>query len=94
MRPLPTELLDAAYEDTIHLLRLQRVLLREMLVEFKAAVQIYLNFSTTAMEDMERCKVILIILLFREFYISLDLALLAKIGPLHKWLLSLGQDMI
>ncbi|GFR92151.1 exonuclease 3'-5' domain-containing protein 1 [Elysia marginata] len=53
VRPLPFELLDAATDNAIHLLKLQRILLAEMLVEFKAAVNIYLNYSSGTPEDMK-----------------------------------------
>ncbi|GFR57404.1 exonuclease 3'-5' domain-containing protein 1 [Elysia marginata] len=56
VRPLPSELLDTARKNTVYLLRLQRVLLGEMLMEFKAAVDIYLNCSSGTQEDMEKCR--------------------------------------
>ncbi|GFR73924.1 exonuclease 3'-5' domain-containing protein 1 [Elysia marginata] len=57
VRPLPSELLDTSRKNTVYLLRLQRVLLAEMLVDFKAAVDIYLNCSSETLEDVEKCRV-------------------------------------
>ncbi|GFR92154.1 zinc finger protein 227 [Elysia marginata] len=57
VRPLPFELLHTATDNAVHLLRLQRILLAEMLVEFKAAVNIYLNYSSGTPEDMKTYRV-------------------------------------
>ncbi|RUS71086.1 hypothetical protein EGW08_021147 [Elysia chlorotica] len=53
-RPLPPELLDLATKNAVHLLRLHRVLLEEMLSEFKAAVEIYLNLTSGGVEDLKK----------------------------------------
>ena len=57
MRPLPKKLLEAATKNTVYLLRLQQVLLVEMLAEFKAAVGIYLNYVSGTVKDVEKCRV-------------------------------------
>ncbi|RUS87266.1 hypothetical protein EGW08_004946 [Elysia chlorotica] len=56
-RPLPEKLLEAATKNTVHLLKLQEVLLVEMLAEFKAAVGIYLNYVSGTVTDVEKCRV-------------------------------------
>ncbi|GFR91122.1 exonuclease 3'-5' domain-containing protein 1 [Elysia marginata] len=56
VRPLPEKLLEAATKNTVHLLRLQHVLLVQMLAEFRAAVGIYLNHVTGTLEDVEKCR--------------------------------------
>ncbi|GFO47536.1 exonuclease 3'-5' domain-containing protein 1 [Plakobranchus ocellatus] len=56
VRPLSPRLLTAATKNTVHLLRLQRVLLVEMLAEFKAAVEIYLTHVTGTADDVEKCR--------------------------------------